>query len=70
MIDEGVTRCLVCRHLQIVLRVLADSRVLCGAREWPRVAVSARTSLAWCRGYPADRANQPPTLAGPASVRP
>jgi len=37
LIDEGVTRCLVCRHLQIVLRVLADSRVLCGVREWPRV---------------------------------
>src|SRR5918996_6577531 len=69
---KGSLAALVCCHLQVVLRVLADSRVLCGAREWPRVAESARTSLAWCRGYLAfaiERISLPPSRALRAFAR-
>src|SRR5919109_4845910 len=63
---KGSLGALVCGHLQVVLRLLADSRVRCGAREWPRVPASARTSLACFRGYPAfaiERIGLPPSRA-------
>jgi hypothetical protein len=66
---KGSLAALICRHLQVVLRVLA--RLPCGLR-CPRVPASARTSLACCRGYPAfaiERTSLPPSRALRAFAR-
>ena len=57
---KGSLAARVCDHLQVVLRLLADCRVLCGARECPHVP----GVLPWLSSL-RDRANRPPTLAGP-----
>jgi hypothetical protein len=69
MIDEGVTRC-------PGLFPFAGSSPRAGrlprALRCPRVAASARTSLAWCRGYPAfaiERISLPPSRALRAFAR-
>src|ERR687895_2754485 len=63
---------LVCGYLQVVLRLLADSRVLSVPAKWPRVPASARTSLACFRGHPAfaiERIGLPPSRALRAFTR-